>query len=136
MKKGRLKTILILGIILLITGCQTNLEQITYHELMNKINKKDTFIIEITQNNCSHCEEFSPRLKTILETNKIKAYNLNLSNISEDDYNKLAKDYNVSGTPTTMFFKEGKELINNRINGSISDKKIINILKRLNYIKK
>ena len=136
MKKVRLQTILILGIILLITGCQTNLEQITYHELMNKINKKDTFIIEITQNNCSHCEEFSPRLKTILETNKIKAYNLNLSNISEDDYNKLAKDYNVSGTPTTMFFKEGKELINNRINGSISDKKIINILKRLNYIKK
>lgn len=127
---------MILGMILLVTGCKNNLERIDYNDLMKKINNEETFILEITQNNCSHCEEFTPRFESILDTYNIKAYNLNITDLSKDDYEKLSKDYNINGTPTTIFFKKGKELTNNRINGSTSDKKLTNILKRLGYIKK
>lgn len=136
MKNKKIKIIIILGMIFLITGCKNNLERIDYNDLKEKVKNEETFILEISQDNCSHCEEFTPRLKNILDTYNIKAYNLNLTYLSKDDYDELNKDYNIEGTPTTIFFKKGKELTNNRINGSTSDKKLINILKRLGYIKK
>ena len=99
------------------------------------IDKKETFILEITQDGCSHCEEFTPRLKTILKDNNLEAYNLNISYISESDYNKFNEKYTFEGTPTTMFFNKGKEIVSSRITGSISDKKLKNTLKKLKYIK-
>lgn len=135
MKNRSIKIIFILIVTFFMTGCKNNLERIDYNELKEKVNQKETFILEITQDNCSHCEEFTPRFKSVLDTYHIKAYNLNLTDLSKDDYNELNQDYHIEGTPTTLFFKKGNELVTSRINGSTSDTKLINSLKRLAYIK-
>ena len=135
MKKIFIKIPLFLIAILLLTGCQTTLKRVGYDEIKDMIDKKETFILEITQDGCSHCEEFTPRLKTILKDNNLEAYNLNISYISESDYNKFNEKYTFEGTPTTMFFNKGKEIFSSRITGSISDKKLKNTLKKLKYIK-
>ncbi len=136
MKNQKGKLAIILAIIFLMTGCKSHLERIDYQDLKEKVKQEETFILEITQENCSHCEEFTPRFKSILDTYQIKAYNLNLTYLSKDDYDELNQDYNIEGTPTTIFFKKGKEMISSRINGSTSDKKLTNTLKRLGYIEK
>lgn len=135
MKKIFIKIPLFLIAILLLTGCQNTLKRVSYDEIKDMIDKKETFILEITQDGCSHCEEFTPRLKTILKDNNLEAYNLNISYISESDYNKFNEKYTFQGTPTTMFFNKGKEIVSSRITGSISDKKLKNTLKKLKYIK-
>ena len=135
MKKIFIKIPLFLIAILLLTGCQNTLKRVSYDEIKDMIDKKETFILEVTQDGCSHCEEFTPRLKTILKDNNLEAYNLNISYISESDYNKFNEKYTFEGTPTTMFFNKGKEIVSSRITGSISDKKLKNTLKKLKYIK-
>lgn len=136
MKKRIGQLILLVITVFTLTGCTNYLQKINYKELEKMIDNKETFILEITQDGCSHCEEFTPRLKSILEENKIKAYNLNITYIEEKDYEKLDEKYNLKGTPTTMFFKNGKELINSRLTGSVSDSKIKAVLQGLDYIKK
>jgi len=135
MRKGFVRIGLILMIVLLGTGCSSNLEKITYNDLNEMIKEEKTFILEVSQNNCSHCEEFTPRFLSILDTYDIKAYNLNISDISKVDYDGFDSKFNFGGTPTTMFFKNGKELTTSRINGALPDNKVISVLKRQGYIK-
>jgi len=61
--------------------------------------------------------------------------NLNISDISKVDYDGFDSKFNFGGTPTTMFFKNGKELTTSRINGALPDNKVISVLKRQGYIK-
>lgn len=135
MKKGLMRIAIILVMIFITTGCSSNLERVTYSEFEDMIKEEKTFILEVSQDNCSHCEEFTPRFKTILDKYDIKAYNLNISYISDSDYNKFSSKYNFEGTPTTMFFKRGKELTNSRIDGALPDKNVLSVLKRQGYIK-
>jgi predicted bacteriocin transport accessory protein len=126
--------LLIIGIFLL-TGCSNNLKTIKYDEFEKMINNKETFILEISQNGCSHCNEYNPIIKKVLKDNNITAYNLNISYISNKEYDKLKEEYNFSGTPTTMFFNKGEEIFSSRIVGSTSETKLTKTLKRLKYVK-
>lgn len=135
MKKMLGKIFLIVCCIFLMSGCKSNLERVNYDEVMSMINQGNTFILEITQDNCSHCQEFSPRFKSVLKDNNVTAYNLNITYISEDDYNKFNDKYNFNGTPTVMFFKDGKEVLSSRISGAVGSKNITQALKKQGYIK-
>ena len=133
----KLKYLVIGIIVLLIVGCgeKSSITEIDYSTLKGLINDKQTFILEVIQTGCSHCEEFSPRLKKILKDNKITAYSINLYNLTskeEKEFNKLTTS--VTGTPTVLFFKDGKET-SNRIYGAVSDEKIVEHLKKGGYIK-
>lgn len=95
-----------------IVGCgkTTNyLNDISYKEFNKKINNKDSFVLEIVQTGCHNCTEFTPKFKSVLEDNKVVAYSLNLTDLSQEDATKFLEDYNVDGTPTVIFFKDGKE---------------------------
>lgn len=133
--KKTLKVLLVVISLLLLTGCKNNMERITYSDLEDKIKNKDTFIMEISQDGCSHCEEYKPVIDEVLKDNKLKAYNLNITYVSEKDYNKFDKEYEFEGTPTTMFFKDGKEVLSSRLVGTVSKSKLTKELKRLGYIK-
>lgn len=132
----KIKKILVLLIaIVLLTGCSNNLKRVSYNELEKMIENKETFILEISQDGCSHCEEYKPTITKVLKDNNIEAYNLNLTYINKKDFNKFNDKYAFSGTPTTMFFKNGKEIFSSRLVGNISSSKLTNVLKRLDYIK-
>lgn len=133
--KKVVKVLLVVISLMLLTGCKNNMERITYSDLEDKIKDKDTFIMEVSQDGCSHCEEYKPIIDEILNDNNLTAYNLNITYLSEQDYNKFDKKYTFEGTPTTMFFKDGKEVLSSRLVGTVSKTKLKKELKRLGYIK-
>ncbi len=133
MKKKFTKILAVLVLILLATGCKSPITEVTYQDINKMIKDNKTFILVVTQDSCIHCEEYKPRIKKILKKNNLTAYNLNITNISEEYYNDFKDKYDFKGTPTTMFFKKGKENISLRIIGAVNDEKIKSNLKSQGY---
>lgn len=133
MKNKFTKILAIITIILLTTGCKNSIMEVTYQDINKMIKDKETFILVITQDSCIHCEEYKPRIKKILKKNNLTAYNLNITNISDDDYNDFKDKYDFKGTPTTIFFKKGEENINERIVGAANNKNIKSALESQGY---
>ncbi len=129
--------VMLMGIFLL-TGCKNNLntvKEIDFATLESKIENKDTFILEVVQTGCSHCEEFSPVFRSVLGKYNLKGYSINLSNLTEEEKDKLYEITEVEGTPTVCFFKKGNEEVMNKIVGAVSNKEVVNKLKDAKYIK-
>lgn len=134
--KKILKVFLVFIFMMMLTGCVSDgktITEISYSELEEMIDSKDSFILEIIQTGCSHCEEFTPRFTAMLKTNDLTAYSLNLYNLSEEDRDKFDDLTNVSGTPTVLFFEDGEE-ISTRISGAVSNNKIEDYLQEAGYI--
>ncbi len=136
--KKKIKFLLIGIFIVFLTGCgnsSNTITEIDYSKLEDLIDNKESFILEIVQTGCSHCEEFSPRFTAVLKTNDLTAYSLNLYNLTEEEREKFSElTTSVTGTPTVLFFEDGKET-SNRINGAVDNEKIEEHLKDAGYIK-
>ena len=132
--KKTIKFLLIGIFIVFLTGCgnsNNTITEIDYSKLEDLIDSKESFILEIVQTGCSHCEEFSPRFKAVLKTNDLTAYSLNLYNLTEEDAKKFNElTTSVSGTPTVLYFKDGKET-SHKINGAVSNEKIEEFLEKI-----
>ena len=132
--KKKFKFFLIGIFIIFLTGCGNSTNTITeidYSKLESLIENKESFILEIVQTGCHHCEEFSPRLKAVLKTNDKEAYSLNLYNLNEEEkkeFNELTTS--VSGTPTVLYFEKGKET-SHKLNGAVSNEKIEEFLEKI-----
>ncbi len=126
--------------ILLITGCNnekksTYLEEVTFDELYEMINNEESFILEFVQDGCTHCAVFTPRFENVLEEYQIEAKQLNFSNINEEQYSQIVRDFGSFGTPTVVFIENGKEKTTiNRLTGEPSEKEIIRKLTQNGYI--
>ena len=113
----------------------SNITKITIDKLENKIEHEKDFILVITQTGCSHCENYLPVLNEVLKSNHMYAYELNIAELSLDEYNSFKEIVNFSGTPTTVFFKDGEEKsIKDRLVGNVGKDKITEKLKELDYI--
>ncbi|MGN0973881.1 MAG: thioredoxin domain-containing protein [Bacilli bacterium] len=132
------KLFLLLTIIfscLLFTGC-SSLKTISLDELKEKLDNKESFILEVIQTDCSHCKEFSPRFKKVLKDNNLTAYQIDTQKLSENEKKEFDSIIYVSGTPTVVFIKDGEEKATHyRISGAVSNDKIIEKLKKAGYIK-
>lgn len=81
--------------------------EISYDEYTEKIKNKDSFILLLYQTGCSHCESFEPTLDEIIKYYNLEIYALNLAELSDKEYSLVKNKTFVSGTPTTVVFKEG-----------------------------
>ena len=106
-----------------------------FKELEEKIKNKESFILLISQESCSHCEDYTPKIKKVLKNNNLEAYNLNITYVSEEDFNKFKEIFEFEGTPTTIFIKDGEEQKNTRLVGNVSEKKLKEALKKEKYLK-
>ncbi len=114
----------------------SNIMNISINELQNKYDNKETFIVVLTQTGCSHCEKYLPNLNKVLKDNNLTAFELNTTNLSDDEKATLARYISYSGTPTTVFIKNGEEeTALNRLVGDLSQEKITERLKNMGYIK-
>ena len=138
--------ILLFTFCILLTGCNKNdsyLKDLSFKELNNKLNNKEEFFFVVTQDGCSHCENFIPILEETLNKNKVIGYNLNMTKLSDKEKEEFDKVFveilppdESFGTPTTIFIKDGKESsIMQRIEGEASEEKIEQKLKNNGYIK-
>ena len=76
-----------------------------------------------------------PKVENVLNEYDVVGYVINLTDLSDEDYEKIQEDFGINGTPTTLFIKNGKEIKMQRYEGSVSEEKIISKLKTNNYIK-
>lgn len=124
---------------LFFTGCsyqKSYLEQVDYETLKTKMGNHDNFILYVGNKSCSHCKSFEPKFKKIIETYKVKAYKIDTATLTVDEYTAFGELIGIMGTPTTIFIYNGTERsIANRINGDLSEEKIISKLKINGYIK-
>ncbi len=113
-----------------------HLVELTVSELKEKIENKETFILVNTGSECPHCKSYKPKLKKILKEYNITAYEVVLDKIDNDaDSAYLKSVANTSGTPTTVFIKDGEEISTaSRLVGDKDKTTIIAHLKRYGYI--
>ena len=131
--------IAIVTLTICITGCSlkkdTRIIEISYKEFKEKVDKKENFFVEIIQTGCSACQSFAPKYKEVLEEYNLTSYQLNFTNMSDEDYESFDKEWNVAGTPTVIFITEGSEITTlQRITSNIAKSKIISKLKSNGYI--
>lgn len=110
--------------------------ELSHQELEKKIQNKESFVLVYTQTTCSHCHEYKPVLKRTLAKNKLYAYEIVLDKLAKEDKTKINDIANVSGTPTTIFIKDGQEInTSSRLVGIQTEEKLTNKFKYLGYIK-
>lgn len=113
-----------------------NIIYIDVNQLEQKIKNKDSFVLVFTQDGCSHCKSYAPVLEEVSKKYNIKIYDLNLTKVKSTDIARVNAIASISGTPTTVFYKNGEEETTlNRINGDTTSDKLIAKLQKLGYIK-
>ena len=122
---------------LLLTGCingekYTTTNPISYEEYKEKIDNKESFALLIWRTGCVHCETFEPKLDAVISKYNVKVYSLDISDLSDTEYQKLKNKTFVSGTPTTVIFEKGKT--KDKIVGDKDEEYIIKLFKNNGYI--
>ena len=110
------------------------IKDISLNEVVDKIDNKDSFILYIKQTDCEHCKSFTPNFISVLSQNNIKAYSLNISNLTEEENTTYSELFDVEGTPTVLFFDKGNESLI-RIEGEQTKAKIKSKIEAAGFIK-
>lgn len=87
---------------------EAGFNEITYSDYVNKIESNEPFLVVIVKDGCGYCEMYEPILEEVAGEYSLPINYINLTNISEDEYNELASSNsylkkNQWGTPTTLF---------------------------------
>ena len=109
------------------------IKEISLNDVIDKQEDGDSFILYIKQTDCEHCKEFTPTFLSVLREHDIKAYALNLTNLTEEENEIYADTFDVEGTPTVLFFDEGNESLI-RIEGAQSKAKVESKLETTGFI--
>ncbi|MDD3452893.1 MAG: thioredoxin family protein [Bacilli bacterium] len=132
------KIILIILSCFILTACtntdytKAQYEDISYEDFMEKVNNNETFIIFLYQTGCTHCEAFEPKLNEVISNYDLTIYALNLIDLTDEEYAKVENKTFVAGTPTTVYFKEGKKV--SKLVGDKDKEDLIKFLVDANYI--
>lgn len=100
-----------LFLIVFVSACsnQQNYD-ITPAQVQEKIEAKETFLVVAVQSTCSACKAFEPTVEEFrTKDTKYKTYDVVLDKLDDNDArNEFITKYHISGTPTTLFFKDGQ----------------------------
>lgn len=110
-------------------------KQINLNELINFINNKKSFVLVVSQTGCGHCINYKPKIKKVASDYKFEIYYIEYDLLSSDEKRNFANYIDITGTPTTVFFKNGVENIDIRISGDTDESEIVSVLKNNGYIK-
>lgn len=109
--------------------------EISFNDIMEKIDNKEDVVLLISQTTCSHCISYKPKLKDVANKYKLNIYYIDVDLLNEDEAKELKSKVNYSSTPVTVFLKNGEEkTAANRINGDASKDKIVKKLKNNGFI--
>ena len=113
------------------------LKEIKYNDVVEKLENKEDFILVVSKTTCSYCNEYKPKLERIAKEYKIEMYYIQTDLIDTKDQENFDKIFNVSGTPETVFIRNGEEkTAASRIKGNQSISTIRMKLKANGWISK
>ena len=129
---------LIIGCILVIlmSGCEKKQYiEISYDDMMTKINDEQSFVLVIGSETCSACASYKISMESVMNDTKVDIFYLDINKLSEDNYAKVKSKFVINSTPTTIFFVDGKELTTyDRLVGAVSYEVIIKSLTKYGYV--
>ena len=108
--------------------------EITYEQLVSKMDKKEKFVLYVKKDGCSACEEFNPKFLSVLRKYNLKVYSLYTDKLDKKNENSFDELVDVTGTPTVLFIEDGKETMN-KIEGLRTEDYIIKKFTNAGYIK-
>lgn len=131
-----MKKIIMFLMIILLTGCgNPKYTEISYEQLKEKLDNKDTFVLLLGSDTCSACANYKITMEKVMKDKKIEIFYVNLNLLSEQDYAKIYSKFVVNSTPTTIFIKDGEEISTyERLTKSEDYKTVVEKLEKLGYI--
>jgi len=99
-------------------------EKIGSNEFENRLKSSEYVIIDFSSPGCAPCKKVPPILEKVIEElkeTKISCFELNVV-----DNTEIAREYFILGVPTTIIFKNGKEI--KRFNSVPKKDKIIKVI--------
>ena len=140
MKKYKWQIILLLVIVILLVIAivfsedeSKYIKEVSVNEVLKMKENKESFILYIKQTNCTHCKAFTPNFIAVLKKNKLKAYAINLTNLTEDEQTIYDDNFTITGTPTVLFYIDGSESLM-KLEGEQTKDKITERLKSTGFI--
>lgn len=132
----KFKYILLLLIPLMLVGCSKgglvkptedneNIKEIPVVELAKKINDKESFVLYLHSQYCGACQQFNPTLQEAVKKADINILAIDTAELEEEDAKQLFSLIEFEYTPTTVFYKEGKEDETKRIVGAIEQDELV-----------
>lgn len=110
-------------------------KEIKYDKVIEKIDNKESFVLVLSQTTCSHCMSYKPTVQAVSKKYKLTIYYLETDLLSDKAKEEFKEYITYSGTPTTVFIINGEETtVANRLNGSVSEERIIEKLKSNGFI--
>ena len=84
--------------------------QIQPSDLAKKIENKESMIVEVSASTCSYCKQYEPIVAEFTKKNPdVTVLNIVLDKIKDpDEKSNFVLKYAITGTPTTLFFKDGE----------------------------
>lgn len=139
MKKVIIILMSVCTLLLLTTGCSNNelnsYTEISYADFNEKKENRDNFPLVIGSSTCSACATYKVVMEQFIEDNQVEIFYIDLSSVSEEEYNKLKTEISFTGTPTTVFYKDGNlTSFYNRLDGAEDIDGVKKYLEKNNYI--
>ena len=125
--------LIIMMFILLLTACSSDkLSNISYNELKEKINNKETFVLYVSTND----NTLEDTLSNILEKYDFNVYKINPDKLNDEEKTELKLKYAYED-PSIIFIIEGNDptILSHVTDSSIRSKDLIARLKDMNFIK-
>lgn len=95
---------------LFLTGCgRTSYDEISYSELQDLIDNKESFPLVIASATCSACNSYRPTLEKFIEKYNVDVKYIDLDKLTDKEESDLMNEFPITGTPTTIFVKNGEE---------------------------
>lgn len=139
MKKTITILLVLISTILLFSGCNrklTGYTEISYNNFNNKKEAGDTFPLVIGSSSCSACLMYKPVMEQFISDYQVEVFYIDLSKLTDDEYNKLKTEVSFDGTPTTVFYENGKlTSYFDRLDEAVSIDKVKNKFSEKGYIK-
>lgn len=132
------KVIALLCTLFLLAGCNSTktYTSLDYDQLKAKIDNKESFVLVISRTGCPHCVNYKKTVNKAVKQNNIDIYMVDMANFSDEQINNFKTVIKWDGsTPETVFVDQGIETSTyNRLVGDVDYDKLINKLKKMNYI--
>lgn len=124
-------------IVLGLSGCQkySTYTEISYTQLKEKMEAKDTFVLVVGSATCSACKEYKVTMEEVIKKKQVEIFYLDMNKLTEQEDSKLYSEFVVTSTPTTIFFKEGEQTRTyERIIGAADYDKVVKQLEKHGFL--
>jgi len=121
-----------------LTGCGnkiTTYSEINYDEYSSLIDEKSDFVLYIGSANCSHCQSFKPTLERIIQNYQLDVKYIDISTLTNKEYEVLKNKTKLQGTPTVVFVNDGVVQTSPKVIGAVEYSAALEKFKESGYIK-